>query len=402
MKIDAKMFLKAFLTVIVVIVVCVLFSVAGLNTEVFSPFKQAVDSYDITDVYMGFHKSQQVPSYDGTSVVLVDISSCETRSEIAEVIERVNAAKPRLIAMDIIFPHAISADPVQDSLLTEALSKVDNLVVATEMRPVSGTSFVQFSSFFVEQTNAVEGLVSLPSGVIREWSPLMTVEGQQYPSLTKAITDVLEIPVPESEELQLINYAIHDPLVIDAQEPWDPAFLEGQIVLMGDVYDARDTYQVPVSFRSSARQSGVYIHKQILMTCLAQDYFKHVPTWLEYLISILLLFAVALVLSPLMEYAKNKENDMDDKFKQTPDDYTLKDFIVSFCFKHVVGTIQVTLIVLSVAAGYFLFWCGGYIFDLIFLIAGFVLLYVSHQFVVASLKFFSKMIVIIRNRTRRK
>ena len=402
MKIDAMTFLKAFLTVIVVVVICGLFYLLGLNTDVFSPFQQALDSYNITDLYMSFHKKQQVPSYDGASVVLMDISSCETREEIAEVIEKVNAAKPRMVAMDIIFPHAVSSDPVQDSMLTAALSNVENLVVATEMRPTSGTSYTQISSFFIDQTNAVEGLVSLPTGVIREWSPQMTIEGQQYPSLTKAIAEELEVPVPQTEEMQLINYAIYDPLVIGAQDSWDPGFLESQIVLMGDVYDARDTYQVPVSFRSSARQSGVYIHKQILMTCLAQNYFKHVPSWLEYLISVLILFVFSLVLSPLMERAKTMEDEIDDKFKRVPEQYTLKDCIKGYWFKHIAGTIQIGLIVVSLIIGYLLFWCGGYIYDLTFLLAGFVLLYASHQFVVALLKFISRITVIIRTRVERK
>jgi uncharacterized Tic20 family protein len=401
-RIDWKVFLRAFLTVTVVAVICVVFSILGMKTDFFSPFKQAADSYNITDLYMYYHWRQDVPSYDGTSVVLVDISSCRTRSEIAEAIDRINACGPRIVALDIIFPEAVSSDPKEDSTLVASLSRVGNLVLATEMRPVSGMEYSRMSSFFVEETGAVEGVVTLPSGVIREWTPIVPVGDVQYTSFTKAITDILSVPVPETDEFQLINYAISDPLVVDASEEWDPDFLKDQIVLLGDVKDARDTYQVPVSLRSSTRQSGVFVHKQILMTCLSQDYFRRVPAWLEYLVSILILFMISTILSPILVWAKKKEDELEDKFKDTPEKYTLKDCVCAFLYHHAAGFMQTALIVFAVIAGYLLFWTCGCIFDLTFLLAGFVLLYVSHKFVVAVLKLISRLSVIFKNRAKRK
>lgn len=401
-RIDWKVILRAFLTVTVVAVICVVFSILGMKTDFFSPFKQAADSYNITDLYMYYHWRQDVPSYDGTSVVLVDISSCRTRSEIAEAIDRINACGPRIVALDIIFPEAVSSDPKEDSTLVASLSRVDNLVLATEMRPVSGMEYSRMSSFFVEETGAVEGVVTLPSGVIREWMPIVPVGDVQYTSFTKAITDILSVPVPETDEFQLINYAISDPLVVDASEEWDPDFLKDQIVLLGDVKDARDTYQVPVSLRSSTRQSGVFVHKQILMTCLSQDYFRRVPAWLEYLVSILILFMISTILSPILVWAKKKEDELEDKFKDTPEKYTLKDCVCAFLYHHAAGFMQTALIVFAVIAGYLLFWTCGCVFDLTFLLAGFVLLYVSHKFVVAVLKLISRLSVIFKNRAKRK
>lgn len=401
-KVGWKGILTSFLTVAVVAVICVIFSILGLKTDFFSPFKQAVDSYNITDLYMYYHWRQDVPAYDGTSVVLVDISSCKTRYEIAEVIDKINACGPRLVALDIIFPDAVSSDPEADSMLVAALSRVDNLVTATEMRPVSGTDYSRMSSFFVEETNAAEGVVTLPSGVIREWMPVVSVGGDQYTSFTKAITDILSIPVPETDELQLINYAIHDDMVVDAKGKWDPDFFKGQIVLLGDVKDARDTFQVPVSLRSSARQSGVFIHKQILMTCLSQEYFRRVPTWLEYLISVLILLLVSAVLSPVLVWAKEKEDGLEEKFKDTPEKYTLKDCVSEFLYHHAAGVMQAVLVIIAVVAGYLLFWTCSCIFDLTFLLAGFVLLYVSHKSVIAVFELISHLSVIFSNRTKRK
>ena len=400
--IDWKVLLLAFLTVTVVAVICVVFSILGMKTDFFSPFKHAADSYNITDLYMYYHWRQDVPSYDGTSVVLVDISSCRTRSEIAEVIDRINACGPRIVALDIIFPEAVSSDPEEDSTLVASLSRVDNLVVAAEMRPVSRTEYSRLSSFFVEETGAVEGVVTLPSGVIREWTPVVPVGETRYTSFTKAITDILSVPVPETDELQLINYAISDPLVVDASDTWEPDFVKDQIVLLGDVKDARDTYQVPVSLRSSTRQSGVFVHKQILMTCLSQDYFRRVPAWLEYLVSTLLLLMISTFLSPVLVWAKKKEDDLEDKFKDTPEKYTLKDCVYAFLYHHAAAVMQTALIILTVVAGYLMFWIGGYVFATSFLLAGFVLLYVSHKFVVAALKLISQLSVIFRNREKRK
>jgi hypothetical protein len=63
---------------------------------------------------------------------------------------------------------------------------------------------------------------------------------------------------------------------------------------------------------------------------------------------------------------------------------------------------QTALIVFAVIAGYLLFWTCGCIFDLTFLLAGFVLLYVSHKVVVAVLKLISRLSVIFKNRAKRK
>lgn len=396
-----KTALKALMTVALATVFCVFIHILGFNTDFFSPFKQAFDSYDITDLYMGLHKKQEIPSYDGASVVLMDISSCNTRSEIAQVVDRINAAGPRLVAMDVIFPHAVSSDPEGDSLLVASLSNVADLVVATEMRPVSETEYLKVSSFFVEELDPAEGVVTLPGGVIREWNPLVAIGDEVFPSFTKVITDKLEVPVPETVDPQLINYAIYDPLVLDAEGIWDPEYIKGQVVLLGDVADVRDTYLVPVNFRSSARQSGVYVHKQILQTCFSQEFFRYVPSWCVYLVSLLILFCFAMLMCPLMDYTKRCRDSNDDKFNNHPQDYTLIDCIKGFVCGHIVGVIQIVLIVLSVIAGYLLFWVGGYVFDLTFLIAGFVLMYVAHRVAVSTLKFITEVCVIIKNRKRK-
>ena len=155
--INTETLLKGLLSVVFIILFTLFLSFLGLNTDVLSPLKQAMDSYRLTDVYFSSHKGSTPISHEGRSVVLVDISSCETRSDIATVIDRINEAEPFLVALDVIFPKAVSADKTQDDSLVAAMSRVKNLVLAEELRPVSGTEYRRISSFFAD---FVAGLAS--------------------------------------------------------------------------------------------------------------------------------------------------------------------------------------------------------------------------------------------------
>ena len=247
------------MAVIFIIAICDFLSYVGVNFSVLNPFKEALESYKLTDLYFSAHSNEKVPVYDGMSVVLVDVSSCKTRGEVADVIERINAAEPRLVALDIIFPEAVSSNEEEDRHLVEALDNVENLVLACELRPVSDSEYELKRSFFADMIDAEEGAVSFPGKVVRSWCPLILAGGDTIPSLSKVIADKLSIPIPSSLDAQLIDYAIVDTMKLGADEEWSADFLEGQVVLGGDVNDLRDTYQVPVTLKTSVRKSGVLI-----------------------------------------------------------------------------------------------------------------------------------------------
>lgn len=400
-KIKLHSVLKSCMAVIFIIAICDFLSYVGVNFSVLNPFKEALESYKLTDLYFSAHSNEMVPVYDGMSVVLVDVSSCKTRGEVADVIERINAAEPRLVALDIIFPEAVSSNEEEDRHLVEALDNVENLVLACELRPVSDSEYVLKRSFFADMIDAEDGVVSFPGKVIRSWCPLVVANGDTIPSFSKVIADRLSIPVPSTCDGQLIDYAIVDTMKLEADEEWSADFLEGQVVLVGDVNDLRDTYQVPVTLKTSVRKSGVLIHKQILHTCFSQNYFKKVDQWLVYVVSILLLLIFAIVFIPVIDGADRKKSEYESKFRQDVEHYTSIDYVKTLFYRHISAVLQVGLMIATVVVGYCIFWAWGYNFDFSLLLMGFALLYVGYQMAEMIVRFVAEIKVVIKNRKQK-
>ena len=401
MKIEKTDMLKSCIAVMFIIAICGFLSFIRVNLQVLNPFKEALESYELTDMYFSFHSKGKVPVYDDMSVVLVDVSSCKTRGEVADVIERINAAEPRLVALDIIFPDAVSADKEEDDRLVEALDKIENLVLACELRLDSDSEYVLKRSFFADMIDAEEGAVSFPGKVIRSWCPLVVANGDTIPSFSKVIADRLSIPVPSTCDGQLIDYAIVDTMTLEADKEWSADFLKGQVVLVGDVNDLRDTYQVPVTLKTSVRKSGVLIHKQILHTCFSQNYFKKVDQWLVYVVSILLLLIFAIVFIPVIDGADRKKSEYESKFRQDVEHYTSIDYVKTLFYRHISAVMQVGLMIATVVVGYCIFWAWGYNFDFSLLLMGFALLYVGHQMSEMALRFLFEVKAVIKNRKRK-
>lgn len=382
-RISVVTILKGILSVSFIVVFYLVLSWVGFSSDVLNPWKQAIDSYKLSDLYFSWHKGKSCVARDGVSVVLVDISSCADRDEVAAVIDRINEAEPLVVALDVIFPPAVSVDRSQDDSLVRALGRVSNLVLATELRPKSETEYLRISSFFAEELGADEGCVTLPGGVIRTWNPLVVAGNDTIPSFTRMIAAKAGIYMPDTCSPQIIDYSINDNFVLSADQPWEDDFLRGQIVLVGDDKDVRDTYGIPVTLKASVRQSGVAIHRQILLTCLEDMRFRTSPEWLVMLISALLLFLVSQLIYPMLDWADDREKAL----KEKNDRMTFMLYFKGSFYRHISACVQVGLMVFTAAAGYLVFWTTGYYFEAEFLLLGYALLYVSHNFTDALVDF---------------
>jgi len=388
-RIDLETVLKGVLSVCFIVVFYVVLSWIGFRSDLLSPWKQAIDSYRLSDMYFSLHKGKEAVTNDGTSVVLVDISSCRDRDEIAGVIDRINRAKPLVVALDVIFPPAVTVEERQNDSLVRVLGRACNLVLAKELRPVSENGYVPVSSFFVDDLPSDEGLVTLPGDVIRTWCPLIVAGNDTIPSFTKCIADKAGIYMPDTVKPRLIDYSIHDDMVLDPQEQWDDRFLCGQVVLVGDMKDARDTYEIPVTLKTSVRQSGVSIHRQILLTCIKGMEFRTSPQWLVILLSSFLLFIVSLLIFPLLDWSDRQEAAL--KRKQSKASFKL--YFRGVFLRHVSAAVQIGMMALTAVIGYIVFWTTGYYFEAEFLLVGYALLYMSHGFTDAIVDF-AKMVYV--------
>lgn len=390
--------LKGLLAVIFITVFYLAMSWAGNKVEFLSPWKQAMESYKLSDLYCWMHKSTKAVTYNRIGVVTIDISSCQSRQEIAELIDRINSGEPCCVALDVIFPNlSTESSRAEDDSLVAAFSRTRNLVIAQEFRPVSGTEYSEKTSFFSGLLpDAKQGVVSLPAGIIREWTPLLVFDNDTLPSFTKAIANLTGIPMPATTEPQMIDYSISDNITLKADEPWNPDFLKGQIVLVGDLEDLRDSHEVPVTLQKSARESGINIHRQILLTSMEDKQFHSVSNWINLTVSGLLLWIISMFLIPLVA----KSNKIARSIQEKEGGVTLLDYIGLFFLHHTSAIAQTTLIVLAVIVGYILYWQAGLMFEIKFLLSGFALMYAGNTFVDSLLRFLDAIKNTIHKKTK--
>lgn len=346
----------------------------GVRTNILNPWKQAMDSYKLSDLYLGAHRSSRSVSFDGTSVVTVDISNCYSRMEIAELINKINSAKPRAVALDVIFPDLSSNSSVaENDSLVAALQRTENLILVREYRPISQSEFEIQSSFFENEVNASVAAATLPVGVIREWSPILVFENDTVPSFAKAIADAVGIHVASTTEPQIIDYSIQDNITIKANEPWNPDFLENQIVLIGDLADLRDTHTIPLTLNTSIRQPGVCVHRQILQTAMQGREFKQVSKWLVAIITCIILS----VLYVVKKYLKHHGERM--ALKITKENSRVAAYLIALWNGTRQDVLRFVILCFTICCGYLLFWTTGVLFEFKLLLSGYVLLYVFER-----------------------
>ena len=343
----------------------------GSCVDLLSPWKQAIDSYKLTDFYFGAHKTRSQVSYNGSSIVTIDISSCHDRKEIAELINRINSGNPLAVAIDVVFPDLSgNIKKSHDDSLVNALKRTNTLILAQEYRPVSGTEYAINSSFFTDEVDAYIGTATLPTGIIRKWSPLLVFEGDTIPSMTKVIADVTGIPMPSTTDPFIIDYSIQDDMVLKADEQWNPEFLEGQIVLVGDLADLRDTHIVPLTLNTSIKQPGLCVHRQILHTAMQERFFREVPALTMYTISFLILWGLYIIKSYLKRSGFNKTEAPQKNMRR------FRYYLSALWESTRPDLLRLFIMAFVVSCGYLLFWTTGLMFECKFLLSGFVLLYI--------------------------
>lgn len=368
---DKYNIIRGFVASTCVILMFLTLSWLGERLELLSPWKQAIESYKISDLYFSAHRINRKVTCNNSSVITVDISSCQDRNEIAALLNKIASANPATVAIDVVFPDIPSnVDRSYDDSLVNALKRIPNLVVAQEHRTVTADEYVLNSSFFIDEVQPHVGTATLNTGIIREWTPLLVFNNDTVPSFCKAVADVAGFPIPSGTEPLYIDYSIHDNIVLSADEQWDPEFLNGQIVLIGNLADLRDTHLIPLTVNTSIKYPGVLVHRQILQTAMGGHRFRKVPSWIMFILTFIF-FWVMYVMKSVFKHRNSKEQPSSQRHKSR---FVLYAIVILQGIKQ--DLIRLGLMCALICLGYILFWTTGLLFEFKLLVAGYVLLYV--------------------------
>lgn len=270
------------ITVLSVSMTLVLYLI-GLSLPIFDPLGDALDSFHMSDGFFYAHNSDRNP-VPNEGIVIVDIADCDSREEIASIVERINAACPKVLAVDIIFGPSATLDHDTDSLLVNAFKSCPGHLVFAKNGDLH--------SFFSDELICLEGDVAMESGPIRTFS----LEDNFVGAIVRAAGLVL----PVSDKDILIDYTRAETPVYTPDQVIRKDGIEGNIVILGDNSDLRDLHRVPSNLHGSNTVSGTLVYAQELYTLLSGRRFRELPKALNFIITIVLVYLFAsLVGAPL-------------------------------------------------------------------------------------------------------
>lgn len=333
--------LRKFLKVcgIAVLAFCLSWFVAYDFTSLsyFSPLEKASD-FLASDFYAFVADSRDVKKYeDRITIVGIDDLS---RPEIAGTLRAIAAARPKVTAIDILFPER----DMSDTVLVNAMNMLGNVVYADIFVDEEEQSEEFPPSLYEYVDGGIPGMVNLDAtsvrSVIRSFNPRFTdSDGNNFDSFAAAAVGFYSPEkyarlLARGKSSEIISFHSLEFDVLGADEVADnPELITDRIVMVGAVDDFGDIHSTPVD----DAMPGVFIHAYAAATILNGNYINPVPDWVEYMLAMLL--ALIFIITQL-SIGETKAGNM------------------------VVRWMQVGFLLLMVSLGYMVFISWGYSLDL--------------------------------------
>ncbi|TAG58709.1 MAG: CHASE2 domain-containing protein [Cytophagales bacterium] len=233
----------------------VLINFIPIDKELTDPFGDALGDFEITD--LAFTELRAEETNADTNITIINTGILE-RSELAEVIRKVNSFKPAVIGFNEIIKK--SEDYFGDSLLSASLREVDNIVYTSKLSnydpetkeykklEICDTLFLQF-----EDSSGVKyaetGFENMFTGekdfkCTRQFYERATVNGVQENFFAVELIRVIspekvEKFMKRAQPYEIINYRGNYEKfnTIDASQAlngeFDPSIIKGKVVIMG-------------------------------------------------------------------------------------------------------------------------------------------------------------------------
>ncbi|MDN5203542.1 CHASE2 domain-containing protein [Fulvivirgaceae bacterium BMA10] len=291
------------------------------------PIGDALDDMEITDLV--FSRLREEPKADD-HILIVNIARLPRRG-IAQQIKIINKYKPKVIGLDVFFEQPFEDGILGDTLLQEALSEVENLVMVSKVADYQEAtdsynqlehSHLKFRQF------ASTGHSNLTTEASRQeeykscrfFMTTPRVKGKTEPAFAIKIAQIYDQNAVDkflsrNNEKEFINfkgnalggtggfgnkfYALDTQDVLN--ENFVPDIVEGKIVIFGfmgedfnDVTTVEDKFYTPLNPQYAGRafpdMFGVVIHANILSMILNGDYINEMGTASGVVLSVFLCF----------------------------------------------------------------------------------------------------------------
>ncbi|NDV47512.1 CHASE2 domain-containing protein [Paludibacter sp. 221] len=279
-KSDTKIWLYTSLATVLATVFCYVFYII-LDVNVLDYLSKQNNEADVVNYY---YKIQNRKSNDGAytafydpEIVILDLEGTKSRVDIADAIKRVSDLLPRAIILDVIFPENSTTLQADDDYLKKTIASASNLYTAVR---IDGNKLEK--SFFQDETGVQYGLANKVS----HYKPYEIFGKDTLYYLPFA---VIKEQKKENRNL-LINYSDKAFDIYPIAETLTPEDIGNRIVLIGDLQDLRDKYDMPFSIGGERRVSGTTLLAYNLSTALHHSWIVQAPRWIGFLLALCVCF----------------------------------------------------------------------------------------------------------------
>jgi len=305
---------KPLIITLLIFILLFALSFIPVNCGFLSPLANALGDFDVYDIVYSKLLEEQTAD---TNIVIVNIGNL-SRKELSEQIDVLNKFQPAAIGIDAFFDSP--KDPVNDSLLSLALSKCRNLVMVDKLDDFNEDTKLYatlHSSLNCFSKYSSGGFANLPNDdavnfrTIREFRPKEKVKDSVALSFSARISSLyrqnaLKKLLERNNRNEIINYRGNYSrfYFIDTYQYTDPSadfsFIKDKIVLMGymgpdiKTKTLEDVFFTPLNDRYAGKSFpdmyGIVIHANIISMILNGNFVNLMPTWISILLAVIICF----------------------------------------------------------------------------------------------------------------
>lgn len=275
-----------------------LFALVAIFAKPLDPVKRAIQDFSFTDIYYEIQKEGAAPD-TSRIVTIVDMTQLTSRADIATLLADIEVHNPKVIGLDVCFDNEGEDFEGNDSLIAVA-SKYKNIVYSMKLFNWANDSIgwtKSIHSFFHEITPLTEGTTNMPRALYDNMKRKVPVcelfEGKQIPSFATQVSNLYagQNIVGERTNDVKINFS---PTVFRTLSPEQvnchPELIEGQIVLVGAMYEENDRHWTPIG-----KIAGVELLAYGIHSIIYSNEIKDLPFPLLCVISLIVIFIVEVI-----------------------------------------------------------------------------------------------------------
>ncbi len=306
--------IHAFNITVIIFLIIALASFIYLNIHFLDPLGHSLKDYEVTDIVYSQFRDKEIELEE--RIVLVNIGNPD-RAQISGMLDRILAANPRVIGLDVFFSGEKEA--LEDSMLQASIKRgAGKIVLATALQDYN-EDLELFDNVSVDDSifsnYARVGFANFPANPTRTIRYFSSTEQGPDGPIRSFATEIVHVfdstklnqLIERANTLERIHFTATDKHFIKFQpkDLLDTTIdlrpqLENKIILMG--YSGSNEWNDPLidkhftplndryTGRSTPDMYGFVIHANIIQMILDNQYIGKVPAWLSFLLAFILCY----------------------------------------------------------------------------------------------------------------